>query len=212
MERVMAMSEWLLAAAAATAGEPQGCWPDDFRDQLLARAAEDQEARRQVVADPTNAEANQRALAVDRANTAWLRPLVRACGWPARSAIGEDAARAAWLIAQHADMTPEFQREAAAAMLASVQAGEANGAQLASLVDRHARLQKIPQTYGMQFTIEGGVMRFLPIKHPEQLDARLKVIGLRPFACYVERMQTDLGATAEWPAGVPRALCPPREP
>lgn len=47
-------------------------------------------------------------LEMDLAKTAWLRAIVRRRGWPAKSSIGEDGARAAWLIAQRADATREF--------------------------------------------------------------------------------------------------------
>jgi hypothetical protein len=47
---------------------------------------------------------------VDAGNLAWLKETVAEVGWPGRSMVGEDGAHAAWLLAQHADRDPAFQR------------------------------------------------------------------------------------------------------
>ena len=47
---------------------------------------------------------------VDADNTAWLCGVVDHHGWPGASLVGEDGAQAAWLLVQHADQDPGFQR------------------------------------------------------------------------------------------------------
>lgn len=47
---------------------------------------------------------------VDRRNTRKLAVLVRRYGWPAPALVGKSAARAAWLLAQHADLDPLLQQ------------------------------------------------------------------------------------------------------
>jgi hypothetical protein len=47
---------------------------------------------------------------VDADNLAWLKEVVAEVGWPGQSMVGEDGAHAAWLLAQHADQDPAFQR------------------------------------------------------------------------------------------------------
>lgn len=82
-----------------------------LRTELLRRQALDQEIRTAIMADYTADEQMwERMRAVDRDNTAWLRGVVDATGWPGRSRVGDDGAVAAWLIAQHADQDPAFQR------------------------------------------------------------------------------------------------------
>lgn len=184
------------------------CFPPDFREQILERARDDQAARRALLADTASKPLHAAALAVDQENTRWLRPIVATCGWPRQSDIGEQAARDVWLIAQHADMTPDFQLEAAAAMHRRALEGEAVGERVALLVDRHARLQSIPQTYGMQFSVDDGVLRFLPIDAAHELDARRAEIGLPTFACWAAEVAISNDARVEWPEGLEPGDCP----
>jgi hypothetical protein len=65
---------------------------------------------------------------VDVGNTDRLREIVREHGWPGRSLVGDEAARAAWLLAQHADRQLDFQREALPLLERAVAAGEAEQA------------------------------------------------------------------------------------
>jgi hypothetical protein len=51
-----------------------------------------------------------RLMAVDADNTAWLKGVIDQSGWPEQSMVGDEAARAAWLLAQHADRDPAAQR------------------------------------------------------------------------------------------------------
>jgi hypothetical protein len=48
----------------------------------------------------------------DRARTERLKWIIAQYGWPTFDLVGEDGADAAWLIAQHSDLDPEFQQEA----------------------------------------------------------------------------------------------------
>jgi hypothetical protein len=171
---------------------------------LEARAEADQAVRHILSRDMRATGVNDVALQIDLQNRQWFRPVLAACGWPQAGAVGEPAARAAWLIAQHADMDPEFQRFAAASMKQQVIRHQADGKLLALLVDRNARMQKQPQTYGMQYLSEDGVIRFLPIMDPAHLDDRRKEIGLSPFACYFREVAGDHPSGIEWPDGVPK--------
>jgi hypothetical protein len=60
----------------------------ELRSELLRRAGNDQAARGEL-------EPGAETLAsVDAENLAWLRGLVAEVGWPGRSMVGEDGARA----------------------------------------------------------------------------------------------------------------------
>ncbi|MEV0195513.1 hypothetical protein [Nonomuraea sp. NPDC050691] len=107
---------------------------DELRDELLRRLRVDREVR-----DPVHASEPgwaDRWAAVDEDNTVWLMSVVSSQGWPLLSQVGEDAARAAWLLAQHADAAPELQRHFRAAMADAAAHGEARARHLASLEDR----------------------------------------------------------------------------
>lgn len=189
------------------ASEPVSCRGESIVAELIERKNQDQIARQDLIDSKFAKDKATAIVEMDKANTAWLRAWVTKCGWPKRSEIGEEAELGAWLIAQHADVTPDFQVEAAAAMKKSVLEHEASGSRLALLVDRNRRLQKKPQVYGMQFDIVDGKMIFLRVEQPDQLDARREEIGLDAFACYVRSNEKERNVQAEWPSGVPKSEC-----
>ena len=207
--RRFALALLLLASAEALAA---GCEPAALRAELAARRDADQSARHAVIADPNDKAAYARAVRVDAENTAWMRDVITQCGWPKQSVVGEDGAQSAWLLAQHADMDPEFQSWAANRMKQAVLAGEASGNGLALLVDRNRRLNDLPQVYGMQsYKTPTGTVRFYDIVNPAELDARRKAIGLASFHCHaLDVSKRNGGAAIEWPAGVPKSpdACP----
>ncbi|WP_181958035.1 DUF6624 domain-containing protein [Nonomuraea mesophila] len=57
-------------------------------------------------------------------------------GWPTVTLVGEEGARRAWLIAQHADRQLNVQRRALRLMAEVVATGEADPGMLAMLRDR----------------------------------------------------------------------------
>ena len=145
---------------------------------------------------------------MDADNTAWLDALVTQAGWPLRSRVGEQAATAAWLQAQHADARPEFQRRCLDLVTDAVAAGEADPGHLAYLTDRVLCAEGKPQRYGTQFWNgpDGtGALQPRPIKDREQLDERRAAVGLGPFADYERHMLENYGRTVR-PA-VSAAVC-----
>lgn len=125
----------------------------------------DQAARRQVEGHSDEPRTAQWAAVaeVDHNNTAWLAGIVQRGGWPRSSEVGADAAAAAWVLAQHADDSPDVQRTFHQHMTAAVASGEADPKLLAYLEDR-VRVNARPQLYGTQFiSDEAGVLRPQPI-------------------------------------------------
>lgn len=55
-----------------------------------------------------------------------LGEIVAEHGWPTRSLVGDDGATAAWAIAQHSDLDPQFQRQMLELMWAAAAVGEAD--------------------------------------------------------------------------------------
>lgn len=182
---------------------PTECAEATLRSELLQRRDADQSARSGLTASPGSKELLDTVLSVDAGNTKFMRRILAACGWPKRSMVGEDAAKAAWLLSQHADMDPQYQALAAQHMKQAVLAGEADARQLASLVDRNRRLTDQPQVYGMQyFRNPQGAIEFYDIVTPAKLDERRQEIGLETY-CWVQQLSSSgNGVTLAWPAGV----------
>jgi hypothetical protein len=55
-------------------------------------------------------------------NAKRLKEIIASQGWPDETTAGEEGAKAAWLIVQHAIGDPEFQRESLAYMRAAAAA------------------------------------------------------------------------------------------
>jgi hypothetical protein len=160
----------------------------DLRDELLARMKRDQDAR----ADVDAPDLGERLRTVDTDNTAWLMTVIDQRGWPRRSDVGEDGATAAWLLAQHAGLDPDFQRRCLPLLEAAVAAGEASARHLAYMTDRVRCAAGQPQLYGTQFwTGPGGTGPLVPqpIEDVEHLDERRAAAGLEPFAEYERLMR-----------------------
>lgn len=171
-------------------------WVDEeLRQELLARAEQDQRVRR--LATPPKGQYEFRLPddvaeewhRVDTDNTRWLADLVATRGWPGRTLAGPDGAEAAWLLAQHADGDPELQRTFLEALRGAVADGDASPGNLAYLEDRVRVHDGRPQLYGTQFTVTDGELRPSPIEDPERLDERRAEAGLDPFAAYEAQMR-----------------------
>ena len=150
---------------------------ENLRAELLRRAAVDQTARNAL--DP---EAMEQA---DAQNLPWLKEMIADHGWPGRSAVGEDGAAAAWLLVQHADRDPAFQRECLGLLTAAADADEATKAHVAYLTDRVLLAEGHPQEYGTQVT--GRDRQWVPrsLRDPDRVDERRAQMMLGPLADYL---------------------------
>jgi len=163
---------------------------EELRRELLARAEEDRRVRHQVSPPKgqyevrLSEEAAEEWRRVDTGNTRWLAGILAMRGWPGRTMAGEDGARAAWLLAQHADRDLDLQRTFLEALRGAVAQGEASLANLAYLEDRVRVADGRPQLYGTQFTVTDGEFGPCPIEDPDRLDERRAEAGLDPFAAY----------------------------
>ena len=121
---------------------------EQLRAELLRRVEKDQVARKALDLDGMRE--------ADGENLPWLKGVVAAHGWPGASLVGSDGAHAAWLLAQHADSDPAFQRQCLDLLTAAVEAGEATRQEHAYLTDRVLLAEGRQQEYGTQLTGRGG--------------------------------------------------------
>ena len=152
----------------------------ELRAELLRRVARDQEARRAL---DTEAMA-----AADAANLPWLRQLIADVGWPGKSLVGEDGAKDAWLLVQHADRDPAFQRQCLDLLTAAVEDGEATAVERAYLTDRVLLAEGKPQEYGTQAIARDGGFQPRNLRDPEHVDQRRASVGLGSLAEYMAMM------------------------
>lgn len=172
----------------------------ELRDELVRRAALDQNARRAVNTSissdgcaignsPDEREAIRELEHVDAQNTAWLYGVVSSSGWPTRNRVGDEAARAAWLLVQHADHDPGFQK-ACLDQLGALADDDVDRTLVAYLTDRVNLAHGLPQTYGTQLENHDGTWRPRTLEDPTNVDKRRAAVGLSTLAEYLDIFAT----------------------
>ncbi|ATC33907.1 hypothetical protein CA606_17115 [Caulobacter vibrioides] len=125
---------------------------------------------------------------VSRDNAEWLKTEIRSRGWFTLSADGPDADRAAWLMVQHSDHDPAFQREALALLTRLKDQNETSKRNYAYLYDRLAANEGRNQLYATQARCRAGQREPHPaVDQPEGLEARRAAMGLETLEAYYAR-------------------------
>ena len=171
----------LLAGCSAGSDRPaeaEVVFDPRLHDELLQMMEDDQASR-------TGGE----LVGSDQERTDRLKEIVAEHGWPTVDLVGEDGEEAAWVIAQHSDLDPEFQAEALVLLRGAVEDGQASPGNLAYLEDRVRAGRGEPQLYGTQTGCTRGGKPAMPeIEDPDGLDERREEAGLPPYDRYLKQM------------------------
>ena len=143
----------------------------------------------------------RRVLTTVRRNTARLREIVSAHGWPGRSLVGEDGAAAAWLLLQHTNSRvttirsadgDEFCRSCVPLLRDAVARGDAHPRHLAAIADSLRLANSEPPEFaslGEQY--HDGRTATWQNADLAAVDERRAAIGLRPLASDIARYQAN---------------------
>ncbi|MFJ2606477.1 DUF6624 domain-containing protein [Streptomyces sp. NPDC087425] len=157
--------------------------------ELTDMAAADQRSSAQANSDDPAEQLAWRRLTARHGDR--LGEILDAYGWPTADLVGEEAARAAWLIAQHADRQLDVQRRALRLLGQAVSAGLAGPRELAFLHDRTMVNDGRQQVYGTQIAgVKDGAPIPWPCEEPERMDELRAEVGIEPFDAYVSRFAT----------------------
>lgn len=127
--------------------------------------------------------------AVDADNQMALLAMVPPEGWFLRSRYGDKAAKAAFNIVQHADLS--LWRRFVPVLEPLVAKGEVEGQNYGLMYDRLAINEGRPQRYGSQITCKDGNYVVDRLEAPETVDERRKAMGFpETLADYVAYFQT----------------------
>lgn len=130
--------------------------------------------------------------ALDRRNTEELKKLLKLHRWFTIGEFGQAADDAAWLLVQHADHDPAFQKSTLKILDGLWAKGETDPGHYAYLWDRVAASFHDPSKrrllrYGTQGGCTGpGKWEPLPVEKPALLDKRRASVGLGPEADYIK--------------------------
>ena len=130
----------------------------------------------------------------DHENTRWLKRVVEMNGWPRISDVGEKAADAAWLLAQHADADPLFQLDALQAMEPLVTSNEVRPQNFALLKDRVTLKLAGYQRYGTQYECRDN--QFVPrmLEDADKVEAWRAEVGLDSLVENQQRIRKSFGS------------------
>ncbi len=169
----------------ATLGDPI------LRRELLAWMAEDQQVRIEIGkrSEKPTPETLTDLTTIDSKTTTYMKTVIEKHGWPGHALVGRDGAHAAWLLVQHADLDPAFQKHCLELIEKAVAANDASPTDYGYLYDRVAVAEKRPQRYGTQF-MDGKPQ---PIEDEANVDARRKAIGLGTMEEYKQQMRAMYG-------------------
>ncbi len=163
----------------------------EIQAQLFEMWKRDQDMRKQMPEVLTDEQATH-FIAVDAQNTVELKGIILEIGWPTISKVGKEAAEHAWLIAQHADDDPVFQKECLRLMRGQSDS-EVSQIDLAYLSDRIDVNEGKPQFFGTQFTTIAGVYGPKPIADSEFVDDRRKALGMNSLVQYEKELREKYG-------------------
>jgi hypothetical protein len=209
-----AIALWLcgFGARADDTPPPVGVKEPELRSELLDRMKVDQEARKAItqwtkdqglsgsgpvpgLSKEAKAEFDKlsaRLKKIDDDNTKWLKGVIDKRGWPGITLVGKDGAYAAWLLVQHADAEPKFQRRCLD-LMAKLPRDEVSQSDLAYLTDRVLLAEGKKQRYGTQCTMVKGKWRPRPLEDEANVDKRRADVGLMPLAEYLKLMEKEYG-------------------
>src|SRR3954466_3397948 len=170
-----------------------------LRQELLAMAEEDQRVRAELAADGSLFDGYHPVMqAVHDRNAARLTDIIEQHGWPGRSLVGEDGARAACLVLHHAIGHPALQRRGLELLRQAVAEGEAPALEAAMLEDRIAFFEGRPQRYGTQYDwTDDGELAPWTIEDEEGVDERRREAGLPPVAESTRRVREGTAGGGE---------------
>jgi hypothetical protein len=127
-------------------------------------------------------------------NAHQLDEIVSIHGWPGVSLVGQEGCRAAWLVAQHSNCTPELQRKFLAALRTASENGDVPAKQLAFLTDRILFNENKPQVFGTVLDWNKIGELSCEVEDPANLDSRRKDVGLPAFSEDLEAHKREVKA------------------
>jgi hypothetical protein len=173
---------------------------DDLFKELHARVDRDQALRRKWLAAPNDETLAQAVNEVDSANLTWMRKLISENGFPTAAQVGKEGVHLAWVLLQHADQDPQFQRELLPVLEQRYSAGELPANDLARFTDRVLLASGKPQRYGTQFDWFSGEFKLPEPGRLAEIDkerARLGLMPLSDYVCSIDRARKGGRSTAQ---------------
>jgi len=125
----------------------------------------------------------------DSINLIKVDSIISKYGWLGADKIGEKGNTALFLVIQHSDL--KTQEKYLPIMKDAVKRGNANGSELALLIDRIEMFNGRPQVYGSQIQYIDGKYTIYKIIDEKNVNKRRAEVGLQPLEEYVKLWNID---------------------
>ena len=125
----------------------------------------------------------------DSINLIKIDSIISKYGWLGVDKIGEKGNAALFLVIQHSDL--KTQEKYLPIMKEAVKKGNANGSELALLIDRIEMFNGRPQVYGSQIQYIDGKYTIYKIIDEKNVNKRRSEVGLQPLEEYVKIWNID---------------------
>lgn len=159
---------------------------------LATMASVDQEVRNLFI-DLDNLTTRKILTEVDCFHTEHLKAILAIHGWIIISKFGKEADRQAWLLVQHTDHDPDFQKRCVLLLQQLLPCEETDKKNYAYLYDRVALKSQdfgLKQRYGTQAKIMGDQIELCPFEGSlEDLNHRRREMGLEPVEEYMATLK-----------------------
>jgi len=163
----------------------------NLADELVKMMTEDQRLLQQLFdsGELPSESYHPRMKALHEHNASRLKEIIGAHGWPGIGLVGEEAAKAAWLVVQHSVSDPGFMGARVPLLEDAVAREDVAGWQLAFLQDRVCTLSGKAQYYGTQFEVdENGWPTPFPVEDSAMVNERRARLGLNSLEERQEQM------------------------
>jgi hypothetical protein len=134
-------------------------------------------------------------MAVDKMNRDRLKEIIAEFGFPTRQLVGKEAMDGVFLMIQHSDMDPQWQKEQLPNIERAVKQGDMDGQSYAYLYDRIQINSGKKQLYGTQFKFIDPATKkieFSETEDIENLDRRRMDVGMMPMKMYERFVLSNL--------------------
>lgn len=193
MKQILLLALTTSSAFATAAQTPPVLYPR-LSKTLDSLAYVDQWPMQRIVKQEPDS-AGRDLVQVEKENFARHQPLLEKIvgqyGYPGFRQVGEKSANNFWLLVQHADAHPDFQRRVLKLMRAEVKRKNASPVNYAYLTDRVAINAGQPEEYGTQVIYEGpGLGKAVPksLRDAKNVNKRRAAIGMEPLENYLGMM------------------------
>lgn len=175
-------------------GRPQPTYSEPrLRDRLGEMISKDQQARMEAI--QAKGDARNRLMhvisTIDAANLIELKKIFAEHGFPDVGMVGRDGVSTVFLLVQHADSDPAFQKKALGLAKPLMLSRQLSRQQYAYLVDRVLLAEGKKQLYGTQVSTKGGKPAPLPVEDAEHLDSRRSSMSLGPESDYLDQIEAQ---------------------